>query len=112
MRRVTRAHLAPLLSAIAAARDWLEASGVAAVVVGGVAASIHGTPRVTKDVDWVALADLDDCEALVAKAARFGIVPRIPDVVDFARTTRVVLLCHEPSGIELDRILAAIRKPR
>lgn len=83
IHRVTRAALAPLLSAIAAATAWLEEAGVPAAVVGGVAASIHGQPRVTKDVDWVALADLDDCERLVALASKFEI----------ARVTRTRVRC-------------------
>lgn len=100
--------LAPLLDAIGTATSWLEASEVQAAVVGGVAASIHGRPRVTKDVDLVALADLEDCQSLIEQAARFGITPRIPDGAAFARTTRVLLLRHESSGVELDVSLGAL----
>ena len=100
--------LAPLLAAIRAAFDWLGAGGVDAAVVGGVAASIHGRPRVTKDVDLVALTDEDGCEALLASAIRFDIVPRHDDVLEFARTTKVLLMRHDPSGIELDVSLGGL----
>lgn len=100
--------LAPLLAAIEAATSWLRASRVEAAVVGGVAASIHGQPRVTKDVDFVVLADVEDCETLLARAGSFGISPRIEDVVEFARTTRVLLLRHETSGVELDVSLGSL----
>ncbi len=50
----------PLLRAIAASTEWLHEANVPAAVIGGVAASLLGRPRVTKDVDLVALADDHD----------------------------------------------------
>src|SRR5882724_1088457 len=49
----------PLFQAIAATTAWLKQANVPAAVIGGVA-SLLGHPRVTKDVDLVALADDDD----------------------------------------------------
>lgn len=100
--------LAPLLAAISAATQWLEAAGIEAAIVGGVAASIHGQPRVTKDVDFVVIAEPDDAATLVKAAAAFGIVPRIQDALELALTTRVLLLRHEPSGVEIDVSLGAL----
>jgi hypothetical protein len=91
-----------LLDAIRAATEWLDSAGVPYAIIGGVAASLHGTPRVTKDVDLVALADEDTWPTLLQAATEQALVPRIPDVLDFARTTRVLLLVHQPSGIEID----------
>lgn len=105
---VTDNPIAPLLAAIDAASRWLESNDVRAAVVGGVAASIHGNPRMTKDVDLVALADLEDCERLVQAAAAHGIEPRSPDVVEFAQTTRVLLLRHAATRVELDVSLGAL----
>jgi hypothetical protein len=34
---------------------WLEDAGIAAIVVGGVAASILGRPRATRDIDALAI---------------------------------------------------------
>jgi hypothetical protein len=102
------ATLAPLLAAISAATRWLEAAGVEAAIVGGVAASIHGQPRVTKDVDFVAIAEPYDAAAIVEAAAAFDIVPRIHDALELALTTRVLLLRHEPSGVEIDVSLGVL----
>jgi predicted nucleotidyltransferase len=100
--------LAPLVAAIDAAQRWLDDHDVASAVVGGVAASMHGRPRTTKDVDLVALFDLDDCAGLLEAAARYGIEPRHADAVEFARVTRVLLLRHAPSGVELDVSVGAL----
>ena len=91
-----------LLAAIHAASDWLRSAGVPYAVVGGVAASLHGTPRVTKDVDLVALAEENTWSTLIESARLQGIEPRIKEPLDFARTTRVLLLVHKPSEIEID----------
>jgi hypothetical protein len=71
-------------------------------VVGGVAASLHGRPRVTKDVDVVALAEEDGWEALVAEARKYELHPRADDTLEFAKNTRVLLLVHQPTRIEVD----------
>ena len=105
---MSQGALAPLLAAIDAVTSWLAHSGVPAAVVGGVAASIHGQPRVTKDVDVVAMVDIDDCERLLGAAAKHQIEPRIPDAIEFARSTRVLLLRHVGSGVELDVSLGAL----
>lgn len=94
--------LAGLLAAIRAATTWLAASEVPHAIVGGVAASLHGKPRVTKDVDLVALAEDSTWSALLEAARKQKIQPRIQAPLDFAKTTRVLLLVHKPSAIEID----------
>jgi hypothetical protein len=98
----------PLLRAIAATQQWLADANVPAAVIGGVAASLLGRPRVTKDVDLVALVDDDAWPALLAAGEPHGFVPRIADALAFARISRVLLLVHEPTGIEIDMSLAAL----
>jgi len=90
------ASLGGLTAALRAVSAWLVAAEVDFAVVGGVAASLHGNPRVTKDVDVVALADESTWEALVEKAAGHGLFPRIDDPLGFARNTRVLHLVHCP----------------
>src|SRR5262245_22468847 len=91
----------PLLQAIGAVTAWLRAGNVPAAVIGGVAASLLGRPRVTKDVDLVvALGGDDELPRLLTLGGRHGITPRAEDAVDFAKISRVLLLRHEPSGIE------------
>jgi len=100
--------LGPLLDALRASSAWLRAAKIRGAVIGGVAASIHGRPRVTRDVDIVALVPDDRWADFLAKGVKFGIRGRRPDALDFARATRVLLLRHEPSGVELDVSLGAI----
>jgi hypothetical protein len=97
-----------LLTAIAAATRWFEEAGVRAALIGGVAASLLGRPRVTKDVDIVVVAEESTWSELLARGARHGIISRVEDALEFARTTRVLLLVHEASGVELDISFAAL----
>jgi predicted nucleotidyltransferase len=98
----------PLLTAIAAATRWLDGAGVPSAIIGGIAASLLGRPRVTKDVDLVVLAEESTWAELLASGKLHGIVPRVEDALEFARTTRVLLLLHEPSGVELDISFASL----
>ncbi|HET7433416.1 MAG TPA: hypothetical protein VFN10_01750 [Thermoanaerobaculia bacterium] len=56
----------------------------------GVAASLLGKPRLTKDIDVVVLDS--EAESLIESGAPYGFSPRIADTVDFARNTRMLLL--------------------
>lgn len=98
----------PLLAAIAGATRWLEDAYVPAAVVGGVASSLLGQPRVTKDVDFLALASESLWPELLKSGQVHGIQPRVDDALEFARTTRVLLLSHRPSGVELDVSFAGL----
>jgi len=95
-------------AAVAAVSAWLRAARVPAIIVGGVAASLLGRPRLTRDVD--ALVDLpeDDWALALTTAANFDIAPRIGDPLDFARRSRVLLLRHRASQINIDIILGAL----
>ena len=72
------------------------------MVIGGVAASVLGQPRLTQDVDALAILPEDRWASLMDEAARFGIVPRIENPLDFARRSRVLLMKHLASGIDID----------
>jgi predicted nucleotidyltransferase len=98
----------PLLQALAAVTAWLRQADVPAAVIGGVAASLLGRPRVTKDVDLVALVEDDDVPDLLSLGTQHGITPRAEDAVAFAKVSRVLLLKHEPSGIEIDLSMATL----
>ncbi len=78
------------------------------VIIGGIAASLLGTPRYTADLDAVFLLQLDELPHLLDEAAKQGIVPRITDALPFATKSRVLLLRHEPSGIDIDLSLGIL----
>ncbi|MBI3990201.1 MAG: nucleotidyltransferase [candidate division NC10 bacterium] len=94
--------LIPLLAVLRDLVDWLQTGRVPGVVIGGVAASFLGRPRLTRDVDVLVLLDEGRWEEFLALGARFGFLPRLPNTLTFARQTRVLLVRHEPSGIDVD----------
>ena len=87
---------------------WLDGAGVPAMVVGGVAASILGRPRATRDIDSLVILSEDRWSAVLTQALDHGIVARIEQPLDFARRTRVLLLRHTDSGIDIDVILGRL----
>lgn len=87
---------------------WLEDAGVPGVVIGGIAASLQGRARVTKDIDLLVSADADRWQALVDRGARFGLVARISNAVEFARKSRVLLLHHQPTKLDVDVTVAVL----
>ena len=81
---------------------WLDAAQVPSVIIGGVAASVLGRPRLTQDVDALAvLPDADWAEA-VRLAPQYRILPRIEDALQVAQRSRVLLMRHTTSGIDVD----------
>ena len=56
---VTISALAPLHSPLAAVQRLLERFGNQGVIIGGVATSVLGTPRLTADVDAVLLLSVE-----------------------------------------------------
>jgi hypothetical protein len=95
-------------SALADLMSWLDAARVPAMVIGGVAASVLGRPRLTQDVDALAILAEKDWQKAIDTATTFGIVPRIKDALEFARRSRVLLLRHAESGIDLDVTFAGL----
>lgn len=96
------------LRVLADLTTWLEDAGAPAMVVGGVAASILGRPRATRDIDSLAMVAEEGWPALLDEAPRHGIVARIEQPLQFARRTHVLLLRHADSGIDIDVILGRL----
>ena len=92
----------PLSSVLVSVSRLLQEDDIQGVVIGGIAASILGRPRYTNDVDIVIL-DLDDrIQAMVARMKKFDMEPRISDYEKFAAESRMLLMRHVPSGINID----------
>ncbi len=105
---MTIPEIASLESPLAAVQRLLERFGNRGVVIGGVAASVLGTPRLTADVDVIVLLSVSRLSNLFEVAAELGLVPRIADAEQFARKNRVVLLEHRESGIGVDVSLGVL----
>jgi len=107
-RRPTPESVAPLLAPILALQRLLSRFHERGVIIGGVAASLLGTPRYTADIDAVFLLSLEDIPNLLVEAAKQGIEPRISDPVAFAHNSRVLLLRHTASGTDIDLSLGVL----
>lgn len=99
-------ELVRLLRPLEAMMRWFDAAGVRAAIIGGVAASLLGKPRLTKDIDAVVMDA--EAEALIESGAPYGFQPRIADAVDFARNTRMLLLRFPDGEIDIDLSLGAL----
>jgi len=97
-----------LLAPLQALQNLLVQFNQQGVIIGGIAASLLGTPRYTVDLDAVFLLSVDDIPNLIREAARQGIEPRIPDAKQFARKNRVLLLRHTASGTDIDLSLGIL----
>lgn len=70
---------APLRNALADLSRWLDALGIPAMIIGGIAASVLGRPRLTRDIDALVIMPESGWAAAVRSTAQFGIEPRIDD---------------------------------
>src|SRR5260221_9000753 len=75
---------ASLLAALADVMNWLDASHIPSMVVGGVATSMLGRARLTQDIDALVLLPEDEWAKALSSANNHGIVPRIEDPLGFA----------------------------
>ena len=104
----TPESVTPLLAPIQALQSLLSQFNDQGVIIGGVAVSLLGIPRYTVDLDAVFLLSFEDIPRLLAEAAKHGIEPRVSDPIAFARKTRVLLLRHHASGIDIDLSLGTL----
>jgi hypothetical protein len=96
-----KGQINPLSPAIKSISQLLREDDVEGMIIGGVAASLLGRPRFTNDIDLVVL-DLDNrLPEFFEKLKKFGIEPRIEEAEDFARKSRVVVMRHKESGINM-----------
>lgn len=72
------------------------------MVIGGVAVSLLGTPRFTRDIDVVLLVEEKDFSQFLEEVSKMDLVPRITDAEMFAKRSSVFLLQHKGSGVWVD----------
>jgi hypothetical protein len=94
--------LEPLIAPILAVQRLIEEFDDRGIIIGGIAASLLGQPRLTADADAMLLLSLEELPRLLEAAQATGLSPRFADVEEFARRNRVVLLRHDASGIDVD----------
>jgi hypothetical protein len=72
------------------------------MLIGGIAIIARGVRRFTTDIDAAVRGDAIGPKALLALFERHGITPRIEDAMRFAEENLVLLLRHQPTGVDLD----------
>src|SRR5258708_11298319 len=87
---------------------WFKSAKISGAVIGGIAVSIQGHPRYTRDLDALVVMNDSNWPAFIARAPKFGFSARVSDVLEFARQTRMLLLLHDPSGVPLDVSLGCL----
>jgi hypothetical protein len=82
--------------------------GYRGVVIGGIAVGLLSQTRFTEDLDAMVLLSIDEIPHFLAAAQDEGIIPRISQVEEFAKRSRVLLLQHTPSQTNIDISLGAL----
>jgi hypothetical protein len=99
-KRAKRERL--LEDALDALAHALTESGAPWMVIGGIAIIAHGVRRFTTDIDAAVRGDAVRVKDLIGVLRRHDIVPRIRGALAFAQKNLVLLLRHEPTGVDLD----------
>jgi hypothetical protein len=73
--------ITPLLKPLRALHRLLERFDQRGVIIGGIAASLLGQPRLTADLDAVILLSTQDLPRLIQVADEVGMTPRLVDLV-------------------------------
>lgn len=87
---------------LADAARVFEARGIPFAVIGGLAVSLRGQPRMTVDVDLVIIADVDRALRLVAEIAATPFEPLFPGVEEVVARSFILPLRHRTTGIRVD----------
>ncbi len=84
------------------AASMLEARGIPFAVIGGLAVSFRGQPRMTIDVDLVIQADVDAALRLLKTLEDAPFAPLFADVEQVVKTAFILPLRHRRTGVRLD----------
>jgi hypothetical protein len=100
--------LAPLLTVLSKLAAWFRTEAAPWAVIGGVAASLLGNPRPTRNID--ALVNLSERRwARFLKAGeRLGFISRRANALPFAQETRVLQMRHQKSGLDVNIVLGSL----
>jgi len=83
----------------------LEQEGVRYVLIGGLAASLRGQPRVTADVDLVIGADVARALRLISSLATSKFEPFVPDFEEVVKRSFILPSRHRYTGVKVDMAL-------
>ena len=95
-------EIEPFRATIEAIQRLLAKFDDRGVIIGGIAVGFLGRPRLTEDVDAMFLLSTNDIPQFLEAAKIENIQPRIPNAEEFAKKSRVLLLQHSPTEINID----------
>ncbi len=95
-------ELSALLEPLAALQRVIDRFEQKGVIIGGIAASLLGKPRLTADLDAMLYASINQIPEILSLAQEEGILPRIKNAALFAQQHRVLLLRHQLSETDID----------
>lgn len=99
---MTKQHDHRLEQALRDLTAALTATRAPWMIIGGIAVIARGVRRFTADIDAAIRGDEIELPALLKALARKRIVPRVKDALELARANLVLLLRHEPTGVDFD----------
>jgi len=85
---------------------WWRKTKTKGLIIGGLAVAFRGEPRITRDVDAVVFLDQSRWPRFLDNSLEFSFQNRISDPLAFAEKSRMLLLRHTPSAIDVDISLA------
>ncbi len=97
-----------LVRVLASLTEWFKDQHVSYAIIGGAAIGFLAQPRATQDIDAVTWLDLAETAGFLKSGARFGFLPRISDPIEFALKSRVLLLQHNQTKIDVDISIGAL----
>jgi hypothetical protein len=88
--------------------QWWQTQHARGLIIGGLAVALLARPRATRDIDALVLVAEDRWSAFLDAGSKFGFIPRQADTLAFAHEARVLLLRHQPTGIDVDVSLGCL----
>jgi hypothetical protein len=95
----------PLQTTLADAVNFLRHEGVPCALIGGMAVSFRGQPRVTADVDLVITADVERALRLTAALGGSRFKPLFADVTDVVEKAFILPMRHRSTNVKVDLAL-------
>lgn len=92
----------PLQTTLADVVDFLRHEGVPHALIGGLAVSLRGQPRVTADVDMVIAADVQRAVSLAGSLEGTNFRPLFDNVAEVVQKSFLLPLRHRSTNVKVD----------